>query len=64
MQMALLLVIWSPEGAFVRGTLSRWAAPREGSLGWFPGLPVSLIEQIAVNRRIRPILGPCPGYSF
>lgn len=49
MQVALLLVIQSPEGTFTSGTLIRWAAPREGSLGCFPGLSASLVEQGAVN---------------
>lgn len=49
MQMVLLLVIQTPEGTFARGTLLRWAAPPEGSSGWFPVLPASLIEQGVAN---------------
>ena len=39
----------------------RRAAPREGSLGWFPSLPASLIKQGAVNwRSWYGVLAPAP----
>lgn len=60
MQMALLLVIQSSEGTFVRELAWDGQLLRRAVWG-LPGLPASLIEQLAANRRIRLVLGPLPG---
>lgn len=61
MQMALPLVIWSPEGTFARGTLLRSAAPLESSSRWWlvPG-PASQLHRAGRSELQQCVLTAAP----